>query len=306
MDHVGGLTEGVHTLLFGDLQGRRRIGVLRDDVRALADQHLRGVGFLARIEPRVDPDHLELEVRVYGLRAEQESVDAHHDLGNGEGRDIAGNPRLRRPRGDLADDIPAFMEARVVGRDVVGPLVAGRVLELHVGKALGDLDRRVHVAEGRGEDQPGTLPRQSLDGALGVRALRHALNVHGLDHVTEFPLEREAALVMGVGPAMIADGSDIDETDLQLVGSGCGARGEGHRQRDRDHSNELLHDDSFRFSKCPCGATCCSANAHRDAQAASLSLYLSGAKGCPMHAGVFTLIKDLFPEMITSTTIVTR
>ena len=38
----------------------------------------------------------------------------------------------------------------------------------------------------------------------------------------------------------------------------------------------------------------------------AVPLYLSGAKGCPIIAGVFTLIKDLFPEMMTSTTIVTR
>ena len=46
-----------------------------------------------------------------------------------------------------------------------------RVFELHVRELLGHLDRRVHVAKGRGEDQVMTRLRQLPDRPLGVRAL---------------------------------------------------------------------------------------------------------------------------------------
>ena len=155
-------------LLFGDLKGCGRIGVLDDDVGALAEQHLGGVGFLARIVPGVDPDDLHLEIGIDRLRAEHEGVDAGDDFRNREGNDVAGHARLRHLGGDLADHIAAFMELGIVGRDVVGGLEAGRMLELHIGKFLGDLQRRLHEAEGGGEDDGAAVARQTLDGALGI------------------------------------------------------------------------------------------------------------------------------------------
>jgi hypothetical protein len=50
--------------LFGNLHRRGGVGVLRDDVDALVDQRLGGIGFLARVEPGVHPDDLELEIRI--------------------------------------------------------------------------------------------------------------------------------------------------------------------------------------------------------------------------------------------------
>ena len=61
--HVGGLAEAVHAALLGDLQRRRAVGVLADDVGALVDQRLGGVALLARVVPGVDPDHLHLRRR---------------------------------------------------------------------------------------------------------------------------------------------------------------------------------------------------------------------------------------------------
>jgi hypothetical protein len=43
--------------------------VLHDDIGALAEQDLGGVGFLAGIIPAVHPDDLDLEVGVHRLRA---------------------------------------------------------------------------------------------------------------------------------------------------------------------------------------------------------------------------------------------
>ena len=63
LQHVGGLAEGVDVALLGDLHRGRRVGVLHEHVGALIDQRLGGVGFLAGIEPGVDPHDLDLEVR---------------------------------------------------------------------------------------------------------------------------------------------------------------------------------------------------------------------------------------------------
>ena len=84
LDHVAVLTEGENAALSGDLHGGRRVGVLHDHVDALVGERLGGVGFLARIEPGVHPDHLELDIRVDGLRAEHGGVDAGDHFGDRE------------------------------------------------------------------------------------------------------------------------------------------------------------------------------------------------------------------------------
>ncbi len=50
-----------------------------------------------------------------------EGVDAHHHFRDREGGDVAGDALLRHLRGDLALNVAAFIEARIVGRDVLRP-----------------------------------------------------------------------------------------------------------------------------------------------------------------------------------------
>ena len=52
-----------------------------------------------------------------------------------------------------AGDVSAFVETSRVGRDILRALVARCMLEHHVRKRLGDLDRRVHETERCGEDE---------------------------------------------------------------------------------------------------------------------------------------------------------
>jgi len=68
--------------------------MLHDDVGALVEQRLGGVGFLARIEPGVHPHDLGLEIRIDRMRAEHEGIDAHHHFRDREGDDVAGNAGL--------------------------------------------------------------------------------------------------------------------------------------------------------------------------------------------------------------------
>ena len=155
--------------------------MLGDDVGALVDQGLGGVRLLARIIPGVDPDHLDLGVGVDLAHGQGERVDAANHLGDREGADIADDVGLGHVAGDGAEHRPALVEARQIGRDVIGALVAGRVLELHVLELLGDLDGRVHEAEGGGEDQVVAVGGQLADDAFGVRPLAYALDEAGLD-----------------------------------------------------------------------------------------------------------------------------
>ena len=48
-DHIGVFTERMNAALFRDLRGRRRVGMLGQDVGALIDERLGGVGFLTRV-----------------------------------------------------------------------------------------------------------------------------------------------------------------------------------------------------------------------------------------------------------------
>jgi hypothetical protein len=120
------------------------------------------------------------------------------------------------------------MELGRVGGEIRSALESGGVLELDVGVFLGDLEGRLHEAERGGEDQAVPGSGKLLDSALGIR-FRHAFHIGGLDLVAERLLDRLAADVMLVAPAMVAHRAHIDEADFQLLLSGCtaGRQGQG-------------------------------------------------------------------------------
>ena len=68
-----------------------------------------------------DPDDLHLEVGIDRLRAEHEGVDAHHHFRDREGGDVAGDAASSTFSPAIWPmHVAAFIEARIVGRDVVG------------------------------------------------------------------------------------------------------------------------------------------------------------------------------------------
>ena len=120
------------------------------------------------------------------------------------------------------------------------------------------------------------------------RGLRgHVLDVDGLDLVAERFLDGQAPLIVLVGPAVVADRSDVDESDLQLVGAGGGT--DGQRQRETGHDCEQL----------PHGFILLVGGWSSD------PLQRSGTKGWPMQAGVFIFVKMRLPEISTRAAIVT-
>src|ERR1700682_2384222 len=194
--------------------------MLHDHVGALIEQRLGGVSFLAGIEPRVRPDDLDLDVGIDGLRTEDRRVDAGDDFRDRERADIDEHAGLRHLGGDDALDVAAFVEPPRIGRHVLVALVAGGVLEMHVGIFLGHLQRRLHVAERGREDQLVAGAHQLFDRTLGIRTFADVLEERRLDLVTEFLDHGLARQFMLVGPAEIANRAEIDKSDFELVGGG--------------------------------------------------------------------------------------
>ena len=225
--HVARLAETMDAGLLGRLQHGRAVGVLRQDVGTLGDMHLRGVGFLDRVIPAVDPDHRDRRIRVDRTHAERKGVDALDHFRNREGGEIADLVRLRHLAGDDALYIAAFIEPDVAGGHVRRPLVAGQMDEFHVREFLRDLQRRVHVAEGGGEDHLVALARQLADDAGRIRPLGNVLDEGRLDLVTKMLFNVLTADLVGIGPAMVTRIGQIDEPDLDRVGN---RRGD-HRRR---------------------------------------------------------------------------
>ena len=194
-----------------------------------------------RIEPGVGPDDLHGRLRVGFAHAEGKGVDAADDLGDGEGGDVADQVRLGHRAGDLAGDEARLLDLAEAGADVVGRLESGDMDEGRVGEVLGDVDRRVHVPERRREDDVVAVLGELADHPLGVgRILRDILLVGGLD-VRERFFERQPPLIVGVGPAHVADRADIDEPDFDRLAGRCGVLRRDADTRDDESADEKQH-----------------------------------------------------------------
>lgn len=121
---------------------------------------------------------------------------------------------LRGLGGDLAEDVAAFIEARIVGSQIRAALEAGCMLELYLRELRGNLDGRIHEAERGGEDQRAAGPGKALDGALGVRAFRHVFEIGRLDLVAEFLLDLLTSEIVRLRITAVGVRADIDKADL--------------------------------------------------------------------------------------------
>src|SRR5581483_9804620 len=72
-----------------------------------------------------------------------------------------------------------------------------------------------------------------LEHALRLGGLGHVLGIGGFDLPLELLFQHLAAIVVGVGPALVVDGAQVDEGSLDdLVARGRGGGG-GRRRRGR-------------------------------------------------------------------------
>ena len=213
--HVRVPAEGVQALLLGHLHRCRRIRVLAQDIRTLGDERLGRLPLLARVVPGIDPHDLGMYLRIHAPGAQREGIDVADDFRNRKRADVSERIGLGHAAREHAEQVGALVETRLVGDHVRTGLVAGRMLEADFREQPRDFQRRFHVAE-RGRENDGVaLGRELADHALGVRALRYALHVGGLDLRPEGLLERERPEVMLVRPAAVRNRADVDEGDAE-------------------------------------------------------------------------------------------
>ena len=254
-DHVGRLAEGLQPALLANLQRRGRIRMLGHDIAALVKKRLGGIAFLAGIVPAVDEDEFQPRLRIDALHPEQRCIDAHDHFRDRHRTDIANHAALRHFPGDDTLDIAAFIEPNVVGADIRGTLVASRVLEEDLRKALGDFQGGVHVPERGREDQVVSFVGKFRDHPLGVGAFGNVLDIARLDFVSEMRHEFLTSDLVLISPAEVADRPEIDEADLRHGGLGD-ARETGRRpdsQRRAEHPVELsaIHYTLRNGKTCP-------------------------------------------------------
>ena len=88
------------------------------------------------------------------------------------------------------------------------------MFEFYLREALCHFQCGIHKTKGCGKYQASTLARQSCNDPFGVRSFGNLFNEHSFNFIAQLFLESEAALIMLVGPAMIADRSHVDEADF--------------------------------------------------------------------------------------------
>ena len=223
--HVAVPAERELAVLLRRLQHRGRVGVLQQHVGAAVDQRLRRLALLRRVEPAVDPHHSRLDLRVDAQRAERVGVDVPEHLRDRERRDEPERAGLRHRAGDHSGEVRVLVELGVVDPHVRRGLVAGRMLELDIGELGRDLEHRLHEAERRRKDELVPLRGEIADHALGVRPFGHLLDERGLHLGAELGLDRLARLVVGEGPAGVADRPDVYPGDLERLGGRRGGLG---------------------------------------------------------------------------------
>src|SRR3546814_13683650 len=77
---------GILAFLFGSLNCGGRVGMVGDDIGALADKGQCGIALFTRIEPAVYPDNTDLRSGVDATHAAREGIAALQNFGNEIGR----------------------------------------------------------------------------------------------------------------------------------------------------------------------------------------------------------------------------
>ncbi len=187
-------------------------------IHVLQDQAVRRFTLLGRVVPGIDPHHFNRGVGVGHLRAQGEGVDATDHFGNGEGGHVPDLVGVAHGTGSHAGQVARLVGPGLIVTDVARGLVTGGVFVLHLGKAPRDFQGRVHVAERGGENQIVATGGHVADHPLGIGPFGDAFDVGSFDFVSELFGHNFSRPVVHVGPARIANGTDVDKTDLERFG----------------------------------------------------------------------------------------
>src|ERR1700745_3228636 len=107
------------------------------------------------------------------------------------------------------------------------------MLKVHGRVLLRHLERLLHVAKRRGENQLMTGSGKLLECALGGGRFRHVLKVSRFDPVPQCSHHLLTADVVLKGPTQVADGAEIDKPDFEFIRS---ASVESHRGNCKNRS----------------------------------------------------------------------
>ncbi len=229
-----------------------------------------GAGLLLdRVVPGVDEHDVHRALGAGLLHAAHDRVAEPELLGDrerGHVADLRVAVRLRARPGEHAGEVLEVLHrAEEVAEVLAVALVPGQVQERLVGELGGDGLHRVHVPEGRPDDEVEALAGERPEGLLGVGALGHVLDVgdvgvvHGLAHV-------EQALVVGLAPAAVVVGPDQDHGDVELAFHGLGDLRPRRSTRDTVRRRRLRRRRLRRRRARGCTGTCTQRQRRADQQ----------------------------------------
>src|SRR6267142_1103739 len=223
----------------------RAVDVTGDDVHALVDQAVGGLGFLDRQGPVAGDDQLRRDLRIDRARAHGEGVDVPQYLWDRLGGDEAELLRLGGVAGDDAVQVLALVDVAEVAADVLRMLALGpetaAVGEADLGILLGHPeDVRIEVAERRREqERRAVLLDHRPHRLLHVGGVRDLLLLDHRDagHL----LEGGGRLGLRLVVAVVVAWADVDDAHDQLVGCErtAGGRERAERPRPREAQQEL-------------------------------------------------------------------
>ncbi len=199
--------------------------MLNNYVSTLIHQGIGCIGLFRRVEPSVDPNDLEFNVRINLLGTQVHSVDIPNYFGNWERCNIAQGIRFGHQASGCSGDIATFIGHGQIGAKVFTALIPRGMQEGNVGKLLCYPSRRVHESEGGGEDHIIAGLGQTPNGAFSVSTLTHVLHIGGIHLIAKMLFKSQTTQVMLIAPAVIPDGTNVDEANLH--GIFC-HRGHGH------------------------------------------------------------------------------
>ena len=223
--HVAGVAavvaDAVEAAFTGHLHRAGRVRAGDDDGRAGFEHGVSRLALQVGIEPGEDPADVHFALGAGLTHAQRGGVGVANHFGDGERGHVAdpvaavfGGAGAR----NHADQIlHAFHGAEQVGEVGLVLLEPGDVHEVHIREFLGHGRGRVHVAERGGEDGVEALARQVANHAFGVSAFGHAFQIGRGDLVAHGFFQILAAFVVGVGPAAVTDGADVDECHVELA-----------------------------------------------------------------------------------------
>ena len=151
--------------------------------------------------PGVDPAHIHRAFRAGLLGAQHEGIAQAQFLRDREcGHVTELGIAIQfgaRPGHHAGQVLHVFHGAKQVAEVLHVRLVTADVDECDVGEFFGDGRHRIHVAEGRAQDQVEALAGQAAEHLLRVSAFRNIFNVGDM-HIRHVLLDVDQALVVGL------------------------------------------------------------------------------------------------------------